>query len=717
VASDDRPSAETHPSEASERDDLEPSPDGWHGDDQAIWRPATGREAQGFGGSGRLMPHSTFHQKQARRGPWPRRPASLGRFGPPTPWRRPAGHAPGQRVRVFKLSLIVLGILAVATVGILADAYYQSYRIYQDGKGVLPPLATAADELAQGRVPAKGPIDQALEKATVARRRMDDARVTFRLAGVIPYFGRPVRAVQHAVAAGEHEARAAGIMRELAADLLGGDDGRKAGPPVFRGSRVDLELVRAAIRPLESAVSEVRMADREIRAIPSLPFMGHLDRLKAEALDASEQAVTMAEEALVGARLLPSLLGADGGRTYLLVLQDGSRLRATGGTAVAWGLVGAAGGTLSPVEPGALGTPDGVDGSAGAALPPSISWYLENVAALRSAAGPADLNLSPDFPASAAAWTALAEAVADRPVEGAIALDTVGLSYLLEGREVMAVSTGQAVSGKDVIKVIGDSHRLGSPAREILAGEVLVAAWSVISDPDPLLPTLKLIGRALREKHLQIWSDLPPDQPRLDALGWDGSLDLAAADHLQVAVTNLLANGLDQYTHVEVEYDVTVLASGDVHATCRVTLRNEAPAGLPASVAGAGRNSGVNRALVALYVPDGAALHGAGPTDAPPAHREGGAVVFLRTVRVAAGKEASVRFEYTVPGVVSSTDGGRVYRLVLQGQPLVNPAEVTVRVALPTGEAARSAPGWTVDGGVAMLSMALTRDLVRQIEF
>jgi hypothetical protein len=716
VAFDERPSAETHPSEASERDDLEPSTDGWRGDDQAIWRPASGQEAQGFGASGRLMPHSTFHQKQARRGPWQRRSASLGRFAPPTPWRRPSGLARWQGVRVVKLTLIAAGILAVATVGILADAYLQSYHVYQDAKGVLPPLAAAADELAQGRVPAEEPIDRALEKAMVARRRMDDARVTFRLAGVIPYVGRPVRAVQHAVVAGEHEARAAGIMRDLAVDLLGGD-GRKAGPPVFGRGRVDLELVRAAIPRLRSAVSRVRMADQEIRAIPSLPFMGHLDRLKAEALDASGQAVTMAEEALIGARLLPSLLGADGGRAYLLVLQDGSRLRATGGTAVAWGLVGAADGSLTPVEPAALEAPEGVDRPAGLALPPAISWYLENIMALRQVAGPADLNLSPDFPASAAAWTALAEAAADQPVEGAIAMDTVGVSYLLDGREVLVTSTGQVVSEKNVIRVIGESHQLGSPAREILAGQVLVAAWSVIRDPDPLLPTLKLIGRALREKHLQIWSDLPPDQPHLDALGWDGGLDLTGADHLQVAVTNLLANGLDQYTHLKIEYDVTLLASGDARATCRVTLRNAAPPGLPASIAGAGGTAGVNRALVALYVPDGARLDGAGPADAPPIHREDGAEVFIRSLRVAIGKEASVRFEYTVPNAVSSTERGQVYRLVLQSQPSVNPADVTVRVTLPTGATTRSALGWTLDGEVAMLRVAMTRDLVRQIEF
>lgn len=618
---------------------------------------------------------------------------------------------------MFKLSLVAAGILAAATVAILADAYYQSYGIYQDAKEVLPPLAAVADELARGRVPAEEPIDEAMEMAGVARQRMDDARLTFRLAGVLPFFGRPVRAIQHAVAAGEHEARAAGLLRDLASDLLGEEGDQKSRPPVFRRGRADLGLIEAAIPRLESAASEVRRADQAIRAIPSLPFMGFLDRKKAEALHASGQAVTMAEEALVGARLLPSLLGADGGRTYLLVLQDGSRLRPTGGTAVAWGLVRAADGRLDPVEPGALGTPKGVVSPEPVALPPSIRRYLEIVGFLRWAAGPADLNLSPDFPASAAAWASLAESASGRSIDGAIALDTVALSYLLEGREFTLASSGREVSGQNVVRVIGESHELGSPGREVLAAEVLVAAWSVISNPDPLLPTLKQIGRALREKHLQISSAQPPDQPHLDALGWDGSLDIDGGDHLRVAVTNLLANGLDLHTRMEIEYDVTVLGSGDLRVTCRITLRNEASERLPASIAGEGRNSGVNRALVGLYVPGTARLGRAEPAEGPPSHAEGGAMVFLRSVRVPAGKEGSVRFEYVVPRAVSSTAEGRTYRLVLQRQPSIHPADVTVRVVLPSGVNVRSAPGWTVDGGVATLQLTLTRDLVRQIEF
>lgn len=622
----------------------------------------------------------------------------------------------GQVSRIVRLGVLAMGIVAVASAAVLADGYYQTFGIYQEAKDVLPPLATAADELAQGRLPGEGALETASANIAAARRRMDDARITFRLAGLIPYFGRPVRAIQHGVAAGENEARAAVLMRDLVRDVLGPEPSGSEDPPLYRKGRVDLGLIARTVPRLRAAADHVRRADAEIRAIPSLPFLGFLDRLKADAIEASGQAVRMSEEALSGSKLIPSLLGGQGQRTYLLVLQDGSRLRPTGGVAVAYGFVRVGNGKLRPVEGGG-GAMGGGDAPVAPVLPESMAWLLEDVPGLRSALGAPDVNLSPDLPVSAQAWSALAEAGTGRHTDGAVVLDTVALSYLLEGREIDVASHPRPVTGRNVSKVIGGSHSLGSPGRAALAGEVLEAAWNVLSNPDPLVPTLKQAGRALREKHLQIWSAAPADGPHLDALGWDGGLDLGPSDHLLVSQTNMLANGLDLYAHIEIEYDVTVLATGQLRSTCLIRLRNASPGRLPASVAGSGDGAGQNRALLALYVPGEATLNRAEPAEGPPANRDGGANVFLRTLAVPTGEAKEAVFEYTAPDGVRTTESGRVYRLTVQRQASVNPAVVTIRVTLPPGAEVRSAPGWTIEGNEAMLRVTLVRDLVTQIEF
>jgi hypothetical protein len=596
---------------------------------------------------------------------------------------------------------------------VLVDAYYQSFRIYGEAKQVLSPLAAAADRLAEGTLPPEGQVESAVDAAGRARRQMDDARFTFRLAGLIPYFGRPVRAIQHTVAAGEHEAQAAVIMRDLVQQVLGDSE---SPPPLVRRGRVDVELLESIAPRLEDAVDRVRRADAEIRSIPAIPFLGFLDRQKAEALAASQQAVGMAEDALIGARLIPSLLGTQGERTYLLVLQDGSRLRPTGGTAIAYVLVAAAGGRLALLPQGPVGALGGSDTLAPATLPPAISWFLDNVPALRSAADADDVNLSPDFPASAQAWTDLASA-AGLHVDGVVALDTVALSYLLEGRQVEVAASSKPLTGKNVVEVIGASHGLDPVARQALAAGALAAAFAVISDPDPLVPTVKELGRALRERHIQIWSGAEGDRQDLDVLGWDGGLDGVQGDHLLAAQTNLGDGGLDQYGRMEILHEVTVDADGGIVASTEIRLANDAPDGLPAAIAGEGSAYGVNRALLALYAPGTAKLDRAEPARGPPAHQEAGASVFVRTTKAPAGDTGTVRFDYSVPEAVRTTEEGSVYELTVQRQPSINPARLRVEVTLPDGATVRSAPGWTVDGNVATLQVTLTRDLVARIVF
>jgi hypothetical protein len=69
-------------------------------------------------------------------------------------------------------------------------------------------------------------------------------------------------------------------------------------------------------------------------------------------------------------------------------------------------------------------------------------------------------------------------------------------------------------------------------------------------------------------------------------------------------------------------------------------------------------------------------------------------------------------------GVVVSRGAGNVYRLTIQHQPRIAPADLRIRVTLPVGATIRDAPrGWIVSGNVLTLKTKLTRDLVQEILF
>ena len=51
----------------------------------------------------------------------------------------------------LEVSVLGLGIVIMAGAVVLADAYYQSYKIYKEVKGVQPDLATARNYLSRGQ--------------------------------------------------------------------------------------------------------------------------------------------------------------------------------------------------------------------------------------------------------------------------------------------------------------------------------------------------------------------------------------------------------------------------------------------------------------------------------------------------------------------------------------------------------------------------------------
>ena len=147
----------------------------------------------------------------------------------------------------------------------------------------------------------------------------------------------------------------------------------------------------------------------------------------------------------------------------------------------------------------------------------------------------------------------------------------------------------------------------------------------------------------------------------------------------------LVANKVDYYSRLAVDYDVTIGPSGKANAVLQVTLTNDSPPGLPRAIANsAGKGSyAVNRALMLALVPRQAELVEAAPEAGLPDHIEAGRRVFARFLVARPGKAATLRLEYSMGGVVASTAAGNLYRLTVQHQPRIAPADLRLRVTLP----------------------------------
>jgi hypothetical protein len=615
--------------------------------------------------------------------------------------------------------LLVFGLLVIGAVAALADAYYQSYRVYQQVRGIPTQLSAVRQQLAQGEVPPDARLTT-MSGEVAGARHIADSRFSMKVARLLPFFDRPVVAVDRGLDAADEETQAAAAMRDIVRDALGGvgTQATRFAPasatPIFHDGKVDVDLIESLTPRLEAVAGHLQAADRAIRAIPSVPFAHRLGSVKDQAMRESSSALTLVRDALAGAKLLPSFMGADRPRTYFLAMQNNADQRATGGAVLAYAFVTIDKGELKLTSGGSVYDFDRRYGFPGVKLPPAIEWYIDNLEDAKPRL--ANINYSPDFPVVAQSWAALLATATDTKIDGAIAIDPVAMSYVLGRRRIRVASYDKPITASNIVSVVeNDQYRLPFAEQQAFPAQLIGEAWKILKDPTPFVRTIKQLNLSIKEKHIQMWSAEADQQALLEKLGWDGRLRASPGDYLYVTDSKRVPNKVDYYAHVSVNYDVQIDAEGNAHATAEISLENSTPRGESRFIVGP--NDGLNRALFGLFAPKGATLESASPRDGPPVHTEAGATLFLRTIDVPPGHPGVVRFVYTVPHVILSQGGGKLYRLTIQHQPLINPVQITVTVTLPKGSVIRSAPGWSVQGNVATLHTQLTKDIVEQIAF
>jgi len=485
--------------------------------------------------------------------------------------------------------------------------------------------------------------------------------------------------------------------------------------PVFSNGVVNVALIQSLEPRLASVIQHLEAGDRYIRAIPSVPFIHRVQSLKDDALQQSTRAITLAQGALSGVRLLPSFLGADHPRTYFLALQNNADQRATGGAVLAYGFLNINRGRLKLLAAGSIYDIDSLLGFK-AKLPAALDWYVQHVR--KAVPRIANVNYSPDFPVVAQGWSSLVDTAAGVRPDGIIAVDPIALAYILGDKHIRVPFYRTPITGANLVRAVEhDQYGLSRQAQQQFPNALIGAAWKILSNPRPFVRTIKQFQLALSQKNIQIWSADPAQQALLSRLGWDGSLRVNPGDYLYVAENKLLAGKVDYFTHTLIDDKVTVSSSGSIASTVHVQVVNGTPPGQPRAIAGPNAYA-LNRSLMVMYAPGRAELHSAQPAAGPAPHREGPAQVFVRTVNSTPGHPGDLGFTYSVPGAIISTSQGRVYQLTIQHQPMVNPAEIRVTVTLPKGSVVRSSgAGWTVSGNVATFHATPSKDMVTRIVF
>ncbi len=130
-------------------------------------------------------------------------------------------------------------------------------------------------------------------------------------------------------------------------------------------------------------------------------------------------------------------------------------------------------------------------------------------------------NLSPHFPYAGQIWTALWKNQSGMTVDGVLAIDPTGLSYLLAAAGPVTLDDGTKVSAKNVVDLtLRDAYARfdkDERSRDGFLTKVLTAAADAVLDQKASGPALlKGLSRAASERRLLLWS---PDAETEQALG------------------------------------------------------------------------------------------------------------------------------------------------------------------------------------------------------
>ncbi|MCW2815773.1 MAG: hypothetical protein JWN84_3228 [Nocardioides sp.] len=340
--------------------------------------------------------------------------------------------------RALRRRAVLAGLaIVVVTVGWSAWSAYRVQVELREAEAALDELVTSVrDRDGAGREAAAIRVQQ---RALAAREGTDGpwwATMT-----LTPYIGDDLRGLR-AMSESLDTLASEGVPPLLAA-------ADRADQGLAEDSQVDLAVLAELADPVDAARSAFARAADNLEDVDPVTFVPSFRRRYED----YRAVVVTAEQALVAGasaiRELPSMLGRDGPRDYLLVFQNNAEIRATGGLAGAWARVHAERGRLSIEEQGSASDFDTRRDGAPYLSAQELALYGAPMGRYFQDAG-----VTPDFDRAAELLAGHFTETYGHELDGVVSIDPVALSYVLDGVGGVEVGRGLTLSSDNVIEVL-----------------------------------------------------------------------------------------------------------------------------------------------------------------------------------------------------------------------------------------------------------------------
>ncbi|BDV30675.1 DUF4012 domain-containing protein [Microbacterium terricola] len=455
------------------------------------------------------------------------------------------------------------------------------------------------------------------------------------------------------------------------------------------GDLVDIALLETARPVAEQAAATLDDSAAALGAIDTsvllTPVAGGVERVREVVTTASPTA----HELSAVASVLPGLLGADGERTILVLLQNNAELRSGGGVTGSFVLLKAVDGRVEIVDqadssnfPRTRSPIAEVPAAAVALFGDDVGRYVQNVSMVSDYAVTARL---------ASAWWATRTGTAPDAV---LSLDPLVVRALLKATGPVDLADGTPMTEDNVV------HRLLVEPYLTMDGRAQTAFQRTATRAlfeqllargvEPLVWG-RALAASVADGRVALWSADPADEDELAGTALGGPLArhrLAGDDAFAVYLNDATGAKMDSYLKVALSAGAaTCREDGRSDAMITVTLTSTAPAdaaGLPEIMNGGGRygvEAGVIATDIAVAAPPGSFFGGV-RTEGEPALSadvdDDGVPTSLVRVEVSPGETKATTFRFTTaePGSIEPT---------LLHTPLISTPEVQTGVEVACG--------------------------------
>lgn len=492
----------------------------------------------------------------------------------------------------------------------------------------------------------------------------------WRLLSRVPLLGQSAKAVS-AIGRSADDLAVAGQPLLPYAQRLATEHGRRA------DGSVDLDLI-ADVAPFLARFSDSLVSAQErFDGVSTALLVPGLKSRFENAREQARDATTLVRQSVSAAAWLPSLLGSDSTRTWMILLQNPAEARGAGGFPGAYVIVRSDNGKVRVLE---SGTSEDIRKT----VIPTTDVAADSKDLWGTQLGKWSMfSRSADFPLTGS-LAASAMRTRGLPVSGVLAIDPAVVAGMLKATgsisasaETLTSENAEQFFTQDVYRKYPDSEERDDVSMALVNAVVdslLTKAWNPLDMADALQAPLE-------QGHVRIWSQNPKEQAWLETTSLGGSVPNTPGPIVAIAENNSAPSKMDAFVKTGITYDVgSCPTNAQARSKVTIKVRNDAPAGLPQEGGNYGRTDvagspeGSTSMVLYIYAPVGAGYVSStldGKTYGLYRGHERGREVWYLNLPIDRGQEREVAVAFNEPTV----DG--VTPRVLT-QPMINRPDVQI---------------------------------------